>query len=225
LTKDEEQPQVPATAGRLSTAQIAKAQPASLKMIAPFLITALSSCGARTLAISLRRFGGRQTAARTLHGQLHGWELSKLGLTGVWTYRGGIASNKQGDLMKKIVALAVFLFPVIGFAAPAPQAANYNIPVHVTQSTLVLQCSSGLCNYVLHLKGTIAGKKVEVVENRLRTAVLHPGDYKARVAKTGNGKTRTGQTSAAPTFEDTITYELLLPDGTTRQYLLIGEEE
>ena len=127
--------------------------------------------------------------------------------------------------MKKLFAFAIILYPVIAFGAAAPQAADYNIPVHVTQSKLVLQCSSGICNYTDHLNGTIAGKKVEVVENKLRTAVLHPGDYKARVAKTGNGKTRTVQASAASTFEDTITYEFLLPDGTTRQYLLIGEEE
>jgi hypothetical protein len=127
--------------------------------------------------------------------------------------------------MKKSLVLGILLFPVTEFAAPAPQAADYNIPVHVTHSRLVLQCASGLCNYFVHLEGTIAGKKVEVVETRIRMAVLNTGDYKARVVKTGEGKTRMGQAGTVVPYEDEITYEFLLPDGTTRKYLLIGEEE
>ena len=127
--------------------------------------------------------------------------------------------------MKKLLAFAIFLFPVTAFTAPTPQGADYDIQVHVTHSMLVLECSSGLCNYFLHLKGTIAGKKVEVVETKLHMAVLHTGDYKARVVKTGESKTRAGQTSTASSYEDQITYEILLPDGTKRQFMLIGEEE
>jgi hypothetical protein len=127
--------------------------------------------------------------------------------------------------MKKSFLLGIVLFPVMAFAGPAVQPADYDLAVHVTQSKLVLQCSSGLCNYTDHLQVTIAGKKVEVVETRFRTAVLHIGDYKAKIAKTGAGKTQTGQTVASSSYEDQITYEFLLPDGTKRQYLLIGEEE
>jgi len=121
--------------------------------------------------------------------------------------------------MKKLLALAISLFPVIAFAAPAPPAADYDLPVHVTQSKLEQVCVSGLCNYALHLTGTIAGKKVEVVETKIRMAVLHTGDYKARVAKTGEGK------AGIASYEDQITYEILMPDGTKRQFIMVGEEE
>ena len=106
--------------------------------------------------------------------------------------------------MKKLVVLGLFLFPIASFAAPTSQPADYDIPVHVTQSKLVLQCSSGLCNYFAHLEGTIAGKKVELVETRLRMAVLHTGDYKARVVKSGVGKTCLLYTSLSGSFANGI---------------------
>lgn len=127
--------------------------------------------------------------------------------------------------MKKLLLLAVFLFPAIALGATTPQAADFDLTMHVTHSQLILECSSGICNWELHLHGTIAGKKVEVVENKARQAVLHPGDYKARISKSGEGKTRMGQAGAELPYEDQIIYELMLPDGTTRQFMLIGEEE
>jgi len=127
--------------------------------------------------------------------------------------------------MKKLLALSIVLFPVIAFATPAPKTTDYDVPVHVTHSKLVLECGGG-CVYQLHLIGTIAGTKVEIVDGtRPQSAVLHPGDYKARVVKTGGGKTRVGQASTVSSYEDEITYELLLPDGTKRQFMLVGEEE
>ncbi len=132
--------------------------------------------------------------------------------------------------MKKLFGLAVFLFPVIAFSAPAPVAADYDLAVHVTRSKLVLECSGGLCSYWLHVNGTIAGKNVEIIDSKPRLAVLHTGDYKARVVKMGAGKTKTRVSDvvkASPTsaYEDEITYEMLLPDGSTRQFMLVGEEE
>jgi hypothetical protein len=127
--------------------------------------------------------------------------------------------------MKKLLTLAVFLFPVIGFTAPAPQAADYNIPVHVTHSQLVSLGGNNWVEFSPRLDAVINGKKVELFELKIRSSVLHPGDYKARVVRTGEGKTRMGQESTVVSFEDAITYELLLPDGTTRKFQLIGEEE
>jgi hypothetical protein len=127
--------------------------------------------------------------------------------------------------MKKLLLLAVLLFPAIPFAAPAPQAADYNIPVHVTRSHLVSLGGNNWVEFSPRLDAVINGKKVELFEMKISTAVLHPGDYKARVVKTGEGKTRMGQPSTVVPYEDEITYEFLLPDGTTRKFLLIGEEE
>jgi hypothetical protein len=127
--------------------------------------------------------------------------------------------------MKKLLALVIVLFPVIAFTAPAPQAADYNIPVHVTRSHLVSLGGGNWVEFSPRLDAVINGKKVELFEMKIRGAVLHPGDYKARVVKTGEGKTRMGQASTASSYEDEITYEILVPDGTKRQFMLIGEEE
>jgi hypothetical protein len=127
--------------------------------------------------------------------------------------------------MKKLLALAVVLFPLTAFAAPVPQPTDYNIPVHVTRSQLVSLGGNNWVEFSPRLDAVINGKKVELFEMKVRSAVLHPGDYKARVVKTGEGKTRMGQASAELSYEDEITYEFLLPDGSKRQFMLIGEEE
>jgi hypothetical protein len=123
--------------------------------------------------------------------------------------------------MKKLFALAIFLFPVIALTAPAPQAADYDLTVHVTQSKLV---SLG-GNFFPRLDAVIDGKKVQLMERHIRSAVLHTGDYKARIANAGGSKTRTGQANDASSYEDAVTYEFLLPDGSKRKFIPIGEEE
>jgi hypothetical protein len=127
--------------------------------------------------------------------------------------------------MKKLFALGIILIPVIAFASPAPQAADYNISVHVTQSRLIPFFGTGSPQFIPRLDAVIDGKKVQLVELRPRYAVLHTGDYKARIEKTGEGKTRAGQTGNASSYEDEVTYELLLTDGTKRQFMLVGEQE
>jgi hypothetical protein len=127
--------------------------------------------------------------------------------------------------MKKLIALAICLFPVFAFSAPAPQADNYDIPVHVTRSQLVSLGGGNWVEFSPRLDAVINGKKVELFEMKIRSAVLRPGDYKARIARTIEAKTQAGQAIAPSSYEDQITYEFLLPDGTKRQFLLIGEEE
>jgi hypothetical protein len=130
--------------------------------------------------------------------------------------------------MKKLLVLAVFLFPAISFATPAPQAADYNISVHVTHSKLVSLGGNNWVEFSPRLDAVINGKKVELFELKIRSAVLRPGDYKARVVKTGESdtKSRMGQQgNPTPAYEDAVTYEFLLPDGSKRKFLLIGEEE
>jgi hypothetical protein len=78
------------------------------------------------------------------------------------------------------------------------------------------------------LDAVINGKKVELFELKIRGAVLHTGDYKARIVSGGGSKTRmgqTGQANDASTYEDTVTYEFLLSDGSKRKFMLVGEQE
>jgi hypothetical protein len=130
--------------------------------------------------------------------------------------------------MTKLLVLAVFLFPVIGLTAPAPQAADYNLTVHVTHSKLVSLGGNNWVEFSPRLSAVINGKKVELFEMKIRSAVLHTGDYKARIVRTGESdtKSRMGQQAdPTPAYEDAITYEFLLPDGSKRKFILVGEEE
>lgn len=127
--------------------------------------------------------------------------------------------------MTKLFTLAFFLVPVVAFGAAAPQATDYDIPVHVTHSQLVSLGGGNWVESSPRLDAVINGKKVELFEMKIRSSVLHPGDYKARVVRSGVGKTRMGEAADSSSYEDQITYEFLLPDGTKRQFLLVGENE
>lgn len=138
------------------------------------------------------------------------------------------SSNEQGESMKKLLLLAIVLFPTAVFAAPAPTAADYDLTVHVTGSHLVSLGGSNWVEFSPRLDAVINGKKVELFELKIRGAVLHTGDYKARIVSGGGSKTRmgqTGQANDASTYEDTVTYEFLFSDGSKRKFMLVGEQE
>lgn len=112
--------------------------------------------------------------------------------------------------MKKVL-LALLLAPALAYAEKRPpNAADYPIVIHVQSSHQV-----GGSAELLHMNVLIDGKKYELVDPTTNHSVLRLGDYKARVDKDDTSKP----------FLLNRTYELLLPDGTTRKFVVVGESE
>jgi hypothetical protein len=118
--------------------------------------------------------------------------------------------------MRRAFIAGLFLAASLAWAEkPAPNPADYTIAVHVQRSRLVSQCVSGTCLMVEHVDVVIDGKKFELSEETYRQDLLRVGDYKAKIFK--------DETTRA--YEYQRTYEFLLPDGKTREYLVTTEEE
>jgi hypothetical protein len=129
-------------------------------------------------------------------------------------------SSEIGETMKHVLSVLVLGFPVWAYAA-APNAQDYSVRVHVSRSWVATTCSGNQCSHLLYLGVLIDGKKYELQDERERAEVLRPGDYQARQL----GNTVRKKTSADAPYDDLRIYEFLFPDGKTRQYKLVGEEE
>ncbi len=116
--------------------------------------------------------------------------------------------------MNNIWLMIPLLLPMTALTADA-KPLEYTIPVHVQKSWLVPFYWHDLYIYRQHLSVLIEGRKYELEDEKDRSIPLRIGDYKARTLKTG---------SIRP-YEDLRVYELLFPDGQTRRYALVGEEE
>jgi hypothetical protein len=122
--------------------------------------------------------------------------------------------NIKDDAMKKLLLAFLLLTPSLTFAEkPKPNPADFTITVHV-QSCNLLDKFTVSVQTVQTLDVTINGKKYELAANNVAD-VLPTGDYKARIASD----------KPAKTGEYSRTYELLLADGSSRQYGVIGESE
>lgn len=121
--------------------------------------------------------------------------------------------------MKKII-FTIFLIVPTPTLAQKPNPAEYTIPVHVRSSRLVEFCSdvtggSNICGWEQQLSVTINGKKYDLQSGTHAKALLHVGDYKARIVEDKSQRY----------YEYVRTYEFLFPDGLTRKYFLVGETE
>ncbi|MGD0729637.1 MAG: hypothetical protein ABR956_00130 [Terracidiphilus sp.] len=121
-----------------------------------------------------------------------------------------------------IVFAILLILPALARAAkPTPNPADYTIIIHVQSSQAVKLsiCSGspkvGECQWVQHLAVKIDGKKYELEEGARRTDLLRVGDYKAKIV--------VDETTLS--YEYQRVYEILFPDGKTRQYTVVGESE
>ena len=101
---------------------------------------------------------------------------------------------------------------------PRPgKTVEYNIAMHVQSSRLEVECSTDTkgssCGYIQHLQVLIAGKKYELT--RAAQNVFRTGDYKARVVSEKTPRTE----------EYSREYEIVLSDGKTAKFEVIGESE
>jgi len=122
--------------------------------------------------------------------------------------------------MKNLLLAFLFLIPSLAVAEKAkPNPADYTVAVHVQSSRLVLFCGdvtggSSVCNWQQHLNVIIDGKKLEIQPGSTKN-LLRVGDYKAKIVKDDTPNP----------YEYQRVYEILFPDGQTRQYLVVAETE
>jgi hypothetical protein len=112
--------------------------------------------------------------------------------------------EKGRKSVKKIVVVVLLLFSSLAWAGGEPNPADYTLNAHVSSSHFV--------EGVTRLNVIIDGKKYELQGPGW---ILVPGDYKARLAKDDKKNA----------YDPHFVYELLLPDGKTRQYSVIGISE
>ncbi|MGA2352244.1 MAG: hypothetical protein ABSF70_17545 [Terracidiphilus sp.] len=132
--------------------------------------------------------------------------------------------------MKKVIVAMMILLPALSWAGkekPKPNPADYTVAVHVQSSNLISICqdswgwgnpggagNAAHCVLMQHLNALVNGKKYELIGSEGQESALRIGDYKAK----GDDMPYNG-------YEYHITFEFLLPDGTTRIYRVIGESE
>lgn len=118
--------------------------------------------------------------------------------------------------MKKLVLAIVLLVPSFACAEkPQPNPADYTVTVHVTASRLLFQQRGA----VQRLNVVIDSKKY-VLEITAGLWLVETGDYKARIVEDSKPKPGKGTSS-----EYHRRYEIMFPDGVTRGYDVVGEEE
>ncbi len=118
--------------------------------------------------------------------------------------------------MKKLLFTLLLLMPALVCQAkekPAPNPADYTVSVHVQSSRLVYE--DRFARYKQDLTVLIDGKKYDLYDSEYHNDLLRVGDYKAKIVEDENNHS----------FEYRRIYELLLPNGETRQYMVVAETE
>jgi hypothetical protein len=111
--------------------------------------------------------------------------------------------------MSKIILALTLLFCLPLFAASP--SADYNINIHVSESRI----GTGRAN-VQELSVLVDGAKYEMESlTNLPKGIVALGDYKAKLVKD----------QQKPTHEFNRTYELMFPDGSTREFMVTGQIE
>lgn len=110
-------------------------------------------------------------------------------------------------------AIALLLFCASYAWAGESALSGYNINIHVTRSRLVSEPRSIGPDQVLDV--TINGMKYELDSASGPNALLALGDYKAKLVKDEH---------KSP-YDTLQVYEILLPDGKTRKFEVVGQSE
>lgn len=117
--------------------------------------------------------------------------------------------------MKKIVAAILLLMPLLACAEkPKPNPADYTIDIHVRASRLVSPAAIGGSVTAQHLTAVINGRTCELEDSGWNKYLLRVGDYKARIV----------EDKTTGTYGYLRIYEFLFPDGSTRQFTVVGED-
>lgn len=114
--------------------------------------------------------------------------------------------------MKNVILSFLVVLVTSHAAAMAPKKGKYPITVHVSSSLIH-------SNYrplpILQLDVTIDGRKYVLQDTSVSYKLIVLGDYPARLVK-----------DAHPTaYEYSQTYQLLFPDGKTRDFIVVGQSE
>lgn len=122
--------------------------------------------------------------------------------------------------MKNLLLVLLLLAAAPAWAEKAPNPVDFTIAVHVQSSHIIDVCrgssSTVRCGKLQQLLDVVIdGKKYELRSKDDFDSVLRTGDYKAK-----------GWEIIPPgTIEYHRELELLLPDGTARKFLVVGESE
>jgi hypothetical protein len=122
----------------------------------------------------------------------------------------------------KAFAFALLLMPCIAFASkPKVVATHPLVTVHVTFSRSII--STGRATNDQQLEALIDGQQVELYSDEA-TGVLAPGDYQAQPISTYNGASKAhAYIPKQPNgFDLFVIYRFQLPDGSTRDYYMVG---
>jgi hypothetical protein len=111
---------------------------------------------------------------------------------------------------KNIVLALILVLPSLLYAEN-PNPSDYPVAVHVLSSRLVISHDGATQDLI----ATIDGKHVELEGTPIQQYLLRTGDYKAKVAKDEHSRS----------YEYEKIYEILFPDGKTRKFLVVGEDE
>ena len=119
-------------------------------------------------------------------------------------------------MTKTVLALSLlFSLPLF---AQSPSA-DYNLNIHVSESRIGTVCGpvfNTSCDSLQELSVLIDGAKYELESKTVLTkGIVALGDYKAKLVKD----------QQKPTHEFNRTYELMFPDGSTRQFIVTGQVE
>jgi hypothetical protein len=113
--------------------------------------------------------------------------------------------------MKTIILVALILSTV--FRSANSSAADYPVDVRVSADHILSDCGGSNCFFTLQMmKVTINGKKYELQGAASKKGPFPLGDYKAKLIQSKNKN-------------GLEVYELLLPDGTTQQFTVVGQQE
>jgi hypothetical protein len=114
----------------------------------------------------------------------------------------------------KVLAIILLLLSPSALRAekPKPNPADFTVTVHVVRSRIYPPGAYS----IQHLDTIIDGMSAELQTSAPYYGVLAPGDYKAQLATTSYiPKNPNG-------YDIFRVYRLLLPDGTTRDFNLVG---
>ncbi len=120
--------------------------------------------------------------------------------------------------MKKVLLAILLLMPALAYAGKdksAPNPADYTIAIHVQSSRLERLIVNNNSVMMERLTVVIDGKKYELSDTSFRNDLFRVGDYKATIIKDETDRS----------YEYQRTYQFLMPDGSTRQYIVVGETE
>lgn len=114
--------------------------------------------------------------------------------------------------MKNVLLALLLLVPPLACAQwSQPKPADFTINIHVQSTHLVPDFKSE----TLFMDVLIDGKKYELADLGSNNSVLRVGDYKAKILIEDTSKS----------YVISRTYELLMPDGSTRKFEVVGESE